>query len=91
MHLKCHACAQKVRTVDASPANLYAFAEITIGCMTQAIGYRNESDYRDLYSHAVAHYTLNPDEVSQYIFQNPDGKYLINIERREEKAISLQF
>lgn len=42
--------------------------------MTQAVGYRTESDYKDLYSHAVCHYTLNPDEVSQYIFHKPKGK-----------------
>ena len=74
LHIRCYACAQKIRTIDGSQGNLYSFSEEVVGCMTQAVGYRTESDYKDLYSHAVCHYTLNPDEVSQYIFHKPKGK-----------------
>ena len=54
--------------------------------MTQVLGYRTEEDYKELYSHAVCHFTLNPDEVSQEIFKKPKG----NVSKRERKDFKPQ-
>ena len=81
LHLRCYACAQKIRTIDGSQGNLYSFSEEVIGCMTQVLGYRTEEDFKELYSHAVCHFTLNPDEVSQEIFKKPKG----NVQKGREK------